>query len=51
MTMREDGWLVFMREDGTVLFQVKPPPEGFTMADVEQFRQHVMRLIAAGGPN
>lgn len=39
-----DGWCVFYADDGeTELGRFKPPSNGFTMAELEQFIEHLKR--------
>lgn len=40
-----DGWIVFTRDDGTEMFRVQPPTGGFTLADVEALKRHLLKLI------
>jgi hypothetical protein len=45
---REGGWIVYYRDDGvTELIRVKPPKDGFTMAEWEKFIAHLKKELQA----
>jgi hypothetical protein len=49
MIARKEGeWLVYYQDDGkTELIRVKPPKDGFTMAEWEKFIAHLKKELSA----
>ena len=41
VTKTDDGWLVFVIGDREVI-RVKPPNGGFTQAELESFKRHIV---------
>lgn len=40
-----DGWVAFYDDESKELFRVLPPPEGFTVADLEKFIEYLKRDV------